>query len=75
MNELLFWSESKLGRFLLLVLENEPSHSLPMAFISTEDGNRSLTMTMPQTILAELAREDEIPEDLMSLVNEFRKKD
>lgn len=74
LNELLFWQDFYLGRALLLVLENEPTHELPMVLIPIENERDAQPLKMPQTMEAELAREEELSESLLEMVEVFRKK-
>ncbi|NCN45227.1 MAG: hypothetical protein COU63_04575 [Candidatus Pacebacteria bacterium CG10_big_fil_rev_8_21_14_0_10_36_11] len=72
LTELMFWVEFQLGKFLLLVLGEEESGLLPMVLISTGSSLVTEFLQMPQTIVAELATQDELPSHLADFVEKIR---
>lgn len=73
LTELLFWYEFQLGRFILAVLADQPENWVyPMALVFPEDGTIYQIFSMPATILAQLASEEEVSEQAIKAVAKMR---
>lgn len=61
LTDLLFWYEFQLGRFILAVLEHQPEKwGYLMCLIDPESGAIFDLRILPQTVSAQLAKEEDI---------------
>ncbi|MCC6711529.1 MAG: hypothetical protein IT416_04245 [Candidatus Pacebacteria bacterium] len=69
LTDLLFWSEFKLGKFLLIVLADEAVNLVyPMVLLEPTTGQVVSFLKMPRTILAELANIEELSESAVEMI-------
>jgi hypothetical protein len=76
LEDLIFWYEFQLGRFILMVLEHQPENwGYLMVLIDPDSGNIYDTLTMPATIFASLAKEEELGEEVKARIKRIKDDD